>query len=829
LVSVRSDSILVTSSSYDSAGNLVAQTNPANVTTCFEHDAAGRRTVITLNCHSASSSSSSSSSSGGSCVPSDDLNVTVVTAYTADGNVASITANNSTTGNQTTEYTYGTTLSDSAIASSKLKRSEIYPDSVGGTDQILFSYNRQQQMIVATDQNGTVHAYDYDKLGRQTQDRVTTLGSAIDGTIRRLMTTYEVRGMKARLTSFDNATVASGSVINECLFLYNDFAQLVSDYQSHSGSVSTGSTPSVDYGFANGSENAIRPTNLTYPNGRVITYDYNTAGSISDSLSRADAIKDGSTALAQYSYLGRSTFVITDYTEPSIEWTIADLSGTIDPDTGDIYSGFDRFGRVKDNRWYDYGSAVDVDRIKYGYDPAGNRIYHQNLVATTSGVNLDELYSYDLIDRLKTMDRGQLSSLHNAITNKSFGQCWSLDSTGNWRRFLEDSSGNGVWDLNQSRTGNTVNEITNISTTVGSSWTVPVYDAAGNMTTVPQPASPTQSFTATYDAWNRLVKVEVSATLLATYSYDALRRRISQNTYSGGVLSETRHIYYTEPRKWQVVEERIGSSSSAESQFIWGVRYIDDLIVRDRDASASGTLDERLYSLQDANWNVTAIADASGMIQERYNYSAYGMTSFMNAAFSSRPSSSFNWESLFCGYRFSSDTGMFHVRHRVYHFQLGVWLSRDPLGLQSNEFNLYQYVIGSPISHTDPSGQQRTLQSCREDRNACEAYAAEQYEACVEKYIDSVEQLALCYEIVKLRMRGCTLDYYHCIAEQNVCPEPNVVYLTLFAAIMMFGNRIYSIFNTTGQIAIRVGNTVFIVVGNLECMVNPAAPECGQA
>ncbi|NQT41537.1 MAG: hypothetical protein HQ581_28870 [Planctomycetes bacterium] len=45
-----------------------------------------------------------------------------------------------------------------------------------------------------------------------------------------------------------------------------------------------------------------------------------------------------------------------------------------DPDTGDIYRGVDRFGRVKDSLWYDHGSSADADRIKYTHDRAGNRL-----------------------------------------------------------------------------------------------------------------------------------------------------------------------------------------------------------------------------------------------------------------------------------------------------------------------------------------------------------------------------------------------------------------------------------------------------------------------
>jgi hypothetical protein len=34
-----------------------------------------------------------------------------------------------------------------------------------------------------------------------------------------------------------------------------------------------------------------------------------------------------------------------------------------------------------------------------------------------------------------------------------------------------------------------------------------------------------------------------------------------------------------------------------------------------RDRSVSGTLDERLFALQDANWNITALVNTSGAVQ----------------------------------------------------------------------------------------------------------------------------------------------------------------------------------------------------------------------
>jgi hypothetical protein len=148
------------------------------------------------------------------------------------------------------------------------------------------------------------------------------------------------------------------------------------------------------------------------------------------------------------------------------------------------------------------------------------------------------------------------------------------------------------------------------------------------MTTMPQPAAPTSSYTATYDSWNRLVKLVDGSNTVAEYIYDGQKWRTVTKSYSGGSLTETRHHYYSE--NWQVREERVGTSTGADRQFVWGLSYINDLVRRDRDTSnpADGMPDERLYSMQDANWNVVAIANSSGSAQERYLYAGFGTLLF---------------------------------------------------------------------------------------------------------------------------------------------------------------------------------------------------------
>lgn len=108
----------------------------------------------------------------------------------------------------------------------------------------------------------------------------------------------------------------------------------------------------------------------------------------------------------------------------------------------------------------------------------------------------------------------------------------TYDPTGNWSNY--QTKANGATDLAQSRTHNPVNEITDITTSVGTVWPDPVQDAAGNMTSMPQPADLANSFTCTYDAWNRLVKLEDGATTVAEYEYDGLNRRTLKVTSPSG-------------------------------------------------------------------------------------------------------------------------------------------------------------------------------------------------------------------------------------------------------------------------------------------------------
>ncbi len=153
-------------------------------------------------------------------------------------------------------------------------------------------------------------------------------------------------------------------------------------------------------------------------------------------------------SFAQYTYLGGGRIVVEDYPAP-------DVKLNYDSGTAGEYAGLDRFGRVVDQLWYDYGASADRDRFTYSYDRASNRLYRENTVASGQ----DEYYTYDDVNRLGTFDRGDLNVGKDAISGTpAKEEDWGLDMTGNWSDFLQKTSGST--DLDQDRTHNAVNEIT---------------------------------------------------------------------------------------------------------------------------------------------------------------------------------------------------------------------------------------------------------------------------------------------------------------------------------------------------------------------------------
>ncbi len=741
---------LVTKQEYNGAtGLLDTVTDPRGIETRYFYDALGRKTFVVGNYKEGGAYWTSEPDAPESRA-SDECRITRFT-YDGLGNILTQTAldpdaDGNTADNQTTTYTFADAYN------ARLATKVAYPDSTGVNDTISTTYALDGQAIEQTDQRGTVLAFEYDVTFRRlVKQTVTTLGNDVyDGAdaVRRIQTDYDDLGRRSTITSY-TLNGETYTALNQVRYAYNDLGALEKEYQEHEGAVGD-NTLYVRYNYDTSSAGnvytkAMRLASVRYPGvfdaqaqeehlrpasavaSRLVHRLYVDAGGgsgIGDAISRITAISAASTrpdetnVLASYAYNGVGRLVVEDRPQPQVRLDYYnDYDGNPVPGT---YEGLDRYGRVINHLWRDYGAGAYLDRCAYAYDYNSNRTWRENNGPAASGK--DEKYAYDDLNRLTEMQRGNRSG--DAIQDTNRQEDFTLDQVGNWKTYQVDADGDGNFtdatDLNQNRAVNNANEVTGITEQADPQqphWPVPAYDARGNMKTVPRPGDLANAFACRYDAWNRLVEVKDGDRVHAMYEYDGLNRRIKTSVDSDatGGPDAWRHFYYT--NDWQALETRETSvaGSGAENDppetlqpeyhFVWSGRYIDALVRRDANTDTDDLCDDgTLYALSDANQNVTALVEPDGDVAERYEYDPYGNVTIYDDDWSeTRSESAYANTILFAGYWRDSETGLYHVRNRMYHVRLGLWLQRDPQGYVDG-MSLYEYVGGRPITALDSYG-----------------------------------------------------------------------------------------------------------------------------
>jgi RHS repeat-associated protein len=689
-VPARSDTALVTTYAYDAAGRVQDVTDPRGIVSRTLSDALGRTTATIANY------------TGGA--PGAQADVTTLFTFDFAGRLASRTAvQPAGTPSQVTGYVYGVSpATGSAIASNDILAETRYPDPATGlpsaTDRDVSTTNALGERTSFTDRAGTTHAYAYDVLGRQTADTITALGAGVDGAVRRIESAYDALGRVTSVTSF--AAPSSGTVLNQVTRTFNGFGQITSEWQAHTGLVDPATTPQIQYAYSEGSGgNHSRLTRITYPDGYQLTYAYTGLDSVVSrptSLSGQSAGSAAAVTLEAFKYLGLGTVI--ERTRPEVNAALSMVSVTgATGDAGDKYTGLDRFGRVVDQRWTQGTTATSpvLDRYGYTYDRNSNRLTRSNALAAAFG----ETYAYDALNQLQSFSR---------TGGTTTSQQWQFDAAGNWTTFTT----NGVA---QTHTANAQNEVTQVG---GSAL---AYSQTGTLTT------DAEGRTLAYDAWNRLVSVKnASGVEVARYAYDGLNRRVVEQVGTpaapAAASAPIRDVYYSQ--EWQAVEERVRTSTGAipaiaDTRFIWSPVYVDAMVARDRNAdddaaTGPGGLEERVYALQDANWNTTAILAATGVpgvaagtVINRFVYTPYGESQTLTASWAtpavgSTPATP--WTHLFQGLEFTAVTGLAYVRHRDYSATIGRFIELDPIGFQAGDSNWYRFVGNGPIGKTDPSG-----------------------------------------------------------------------------------------------------------------------------
>lgn len=778
-VPARADDKLRTTYEFNTDGTLKQTTDPKGLITRYEYDALGRQTAVIANYVDGAAG-------GGANGDEDQI---VRYGYT-DGLQTSITADlPSPETDQVTRYYFGTkkgTPAASKLASGHLLRAVKYPDSTNAApeptsssgvdyidatsdaDVVGFAFNAQGQEIWRKDQVGGIIETTFDDAGRQTARAVTTLASGFDGAVRRIETAYDALGRTETVTQFDAAS--AGNVVDQVKNVFDGWGNLTNFRQDLDSTVGGSGYWDVAYTYAKATDgrNTVRRTGVTLPGGASYGFNYRGGASHDSEASRVSSVMDAfDTDLAAYEYIGVGQVVRTTLDEVGIFSKAYTGSGT-------TFGRLDRFNRTTISSWTrDLSTDRDLYKVTLGYDRNSNITSQDDAVHTGH----DVAYANDGLNRLIDADEGTLSG--GSIGSRTRRQQWTLNQTGNWNRDKVDLNGDGDFldagELDDTRTHNAVNELTardtNTSSPAEFSFT---YDAAGNMTD-------DGVYKYEWDAFYRLRKVKnQSNALVSEYWYNGLGYLVTrhQDTDTDGDVdgSDVKfHAAYDE--RWRQVATFRASDSSPKEQFVYhcagnggrgGSSYIDSVLLRDRDmtngwtGAADGTLEERVYLLQ--NWRADVVAivapdgDGGATMLEWIKYSAYGVpfalpagdtdsdgdcdstddaqiTTWKNApAYDVRGDLDLDGDvdatdeslvvsahqSLGRGVLTSSAVGnckgyagyegdaklsaKWHVRHRVLDSVLGRWLRRDPLGYVDGK-NLCLYVRGRPVELIDPLGR----------------------------------------------------------------------------------------------------------------------------
>ena len=298
---------------------------------------------------------------------------------------------------------------------------------------------------------------------------------------------------------------------------------------------------------------------------------------------------------------------------------------------------------------------------------------------TTLGVDPD---GYDDEDRLIYYKR-------QSVTDP---QLWSLSLVGDWTS--HDSFG-----VVQDRTHSATHEVESVE--INSTIENLQHDVKGNVTSIPANAHPFL-IGLTWDFDNQLVSADVDddQTADVTFEYDVLKRRVARTPTVG-----TARVYIHAGNQIIADYDRGASSTSTPAyRYVWG-SYIDEPILR-----IQGSSTVRYYH-RNQQYSTTAITSSTGLVVERYVYTAYGGLQVLSPFGGLKSWSDNSNRYTYTGREWDNTIHLYNFRARQYSPHLGRFLTRDPLGyvdgmsLYGGYFAVRDHDPFGRISESEPNNQ----------------------------------------------------------------------------------------------------------------------------
>jgi RHS repeat-associated protein len=584
-----------------------------------------------------------------------------------------------------------------------------------------FVYDQGGNVISVTDPlNHSTH-YDYDLRSRLTattapDESVTRFGYDANNNLRELIdpvgnrTVFVYDGRDRLVQEIDplgKVTKYAYDAVNNLVemtdrnsevmsYEYDDLDRLIAEQWVNDGNIifsdydKVGNLTSIldqfsSLAFTYDNRNRVKTVdNQGTPNApRVaLSYVYDGAGNI---LAVADAINGTAAGTNAYAYdvLNRTTRItqsgvgVTDkrvdfgYNEVSQFASIdrfSDLAGTNSVARSTF--GYDELNRVTNINHQNAANTI-LNQFQIEYDPASR-------ITKVTDIDGPTDYNYDATDQLA-------GATHADPGNPD--ETYQYDENGN--RIASSLHGTGY--------------VTGPGNRLQSDGTYDyVYDGKGSLIRRTEVATgKVREFN--WDQRGRLVEIDdlsgvgQGATQIVEFTYDALNRRISKTVDADGAGlggEKTTHFVYDRDDVLldfvDVDGAGAGASPTQTERYLHGPA-VDQILAQE---GAAGNV---FWMLTDRLGTVRDLIDNSGAVVNHIVYDSYG-----NVLSQSDPSATSRYR--FTGREFEEEIRLSHHRARYYANDQGRFLSEEPMGVATGDFNSYRYASNNPVKFADPTG-----------------------------------------------------------------------------------------------------------------------------
>ncbi len=459
-----------------------------------------------------------------------------------------------------------------------------------------YSYDPMGNVTAMTDANGSEFLNTYDAAHRLIGVEVTTLATGVVGTTEQ---SFEYDGLNRLTLAMDNNDPANPDDDVTTTRFYDSLSRLIEEGQQ----IGVGAGVEVlttDYGWLA----ANLMTDLVYPDGRQIRYDYDPA----DRLVSVEDLDATRTEGATYDYFGLGRVHTRTYNNGVVS-TMLDDAGTTD-------IGFDGVKRVTLLRHIEPAAGSQHAAFEYRYDRANNPTSHRRLHhGDGTGNFMGEIYAYDSAHRLTSFEERFMDVDHIGQSAPVNAIDWTHDGTHNWAEWTRNgvdfqSTPNNRNQYAEAQSGGiasddgVLDDFRDDAGTADPDGLNFAYDENGN--------TREDGYNAlSFDAFNRLVSGvrNSSGAEAGHYTYDALGRRVTR-------VTETEAHRYLHAGEGILALSDLTGEGLPDKQIVYGGGSLWQVL-------GDGT---RHYFLEDPRGSVVALFD--GGVVERTTYGPYGKPQF---------------------------------------------------------------------------------------------------------------------------------------------------------------------------------------------------------